>query len=170
MTGALLLPALVLLLAATALYRRTPVMEPFVAGVRDGLTTLLRVWPFILAMMVAIEEVRQSGILPWVAWLLGRFVRTIPQDVFLLMLLHPLSGAAATALGLDILRRHGPDSTTGWLASVASGSAETTFYVLTVYLGAVGIRRAGRVLVLCLVADVVGFALAVLVATWWRHR
>lgn len=157
-----ILPALVVITLLAALRRRVEVYNEFVAGATEGLRLGVRLIPLIIGIYVAIGLFRESGALTWLgnvaAPLLSR--AGFPAEVLPLMLIRPFSNAAAVGVITDLLEQHGPDSFVGFLASVMQGSSETTFYVLTVYLGSVGIRRSLHAVHLCLLGDLIGYLAA----------
>ncbi|HHW09608.1 MAG TPA: spore maturation protein [Firmicutes bacterium] len=163
---ALIVPALVVVALLAALLRKVDVFEEFVRGAGEGVKLSLQLIPYIVAIFVAVGLFRESGVLtvltqwlsPVLTWL------GFPVDVLPLMIIRPFNNAAAMGVVADILSTRGPDSFSGRLASVMQGSSETTFYVLTVYLGAVGIKRSLHALPLCLLGDLIGY-LAALWAT-----
>ncbi len=161
--------ALPLLLAAIPIWglcRRVQVYQAFAAGAKDGLLTGFRIAPYLLAMLVAIGVFRASGGINLLVRLLTPILGPlgVPSQVVPLGLLRPLSGSGSLGFLADLLAAHGPDSPVGLTASVVQGSTETTFYVLTIYLGAVSIRRLRHTWAAGLAADLVGFVVAVAVA------
>lgn len=157
------LPAFVTVSVVAGLARRIDLFETFLEGARDGLQLVFNIFPYILAIYVAIGVFRASGALDAVSGAVGGALAAfgVPAPVVPLALVRPLSGSAALGYLVNLLDEYGPDSLTGRLASVMQGSSETTFYVLSVYLGAVGIRRSGPALAFCLLGDVIGFVAAV---------
>jgi spore maturation protein B len=158
--------AVPLLLAGIPLYalaRRVKVYEAFLAGARQGFETGVRIIPPLVAVMVALGMLRASGALEAAAGLLAPVLSPlgVPASVLPLMVVRPLSGGAALGVVGDVLRAEGPDSYAGRVASVMAGSTETTFYVLAVYFGAVGISRYRHALPAALLADLAGMAAAV---------
>ena len=160
------IPLLLAAIPIWGLFRRVKVYQAFVEGARDGLMTGLRIAPYLLAMLIAIGVFRASGGLAIVVKALSPLLGPlgIPVEVVPLGLMRPLSGSGSLGILADILDAHGPDSRVGLTASVVQGSTETTFYVLTVYLGVVGIHRLRHTWVAGLAADLVGFLVAVTVA------
>ena len=161
MTGSL--TALLLVLAAVlGLRRRVPLVSEMGEGLREGLGTVLRIFPPAAAMLIAASMLRASGAVEAFARLLepvlGRL--GLPGETVGLMLLRPLSGSGALALGSALIREHGPDSLIGRTASVMLGSTETTFYVLSVYFGAAGVKRSGHELPAARAADLAGLLAA----------
>jgi spore maturation protein SpmA len=148
--------------------RRVALYEVFVEGAKDGFKVAIGIIPYLVAMLVAIGILRASGALDFlldgVRWAVSsvgldtRWVEGLPTA-----LMKPLSGSGARGLMLETMEIHGADSFAGRLVSVIQGSTETTFYVLAVYFGAVGIRRARHALACGLAADVAGAVAAILV-------
>jgi spore maturation protein SpmA len=146
--------------------------ELFVEGAKKGFDVAISIIPFLLAMLVAIGMLRASGMMDVLVEgiasgvaLLGfdtRFVDALPTA-----LMKPLSGSGARALMIETMQFHGADSFAGRLASVLQGSTETTFYVLAVYLGAVGIKNSRYAVGCCLVADLAGIVTAIAVSYWF---
>lgn len=159
------IPLLLLSVPIFGLLRRVRIYQAFVAGARDGLLTGLQITPYLLAMLVAIGLFRSTGGIELLAKILRPFAGPlgIPVEVLPLALVRPLSGSGALGLLADLFAAHGPDSPLGRIASVVYGSTETTFYVLTVYLGSVGIRRLRHTWLAGLAADLAAFAAAVII-------
>jgi spore maturation protein SpmA len=148
--------------------RKLPLYEVFVDGAKDGFKVAVTIIPYLVAMLVAIGIVRASGALDFlldgVRWAVAqmgldtRWVEGLPTA-----LMRPLSGSGARGMMLETMEVHGADSFAGRLVSVIQGSTETTFYVLAVYFGSVGIRRTRHALGCGLAADVAGVVAAILV-------
>lgn len=152
-----------------ALVKRVNAYEAFIDGAKEGFQTAVTIIPYLVAMLVAIGLMRASGALDLavdgVRGLVAglgydaRWVDALPT-----MLMKPLSGSGARAMMIETMQMHGADSFAGRLASVVQGSTETTFYVLAVYFGAVGVKRVRHAVAGGLVADLAGFAAAVAAA------
>jgi spore maturation protein B len=157
------IPALIAGIPALALARRVKVYPAFVEGAKEGFETAVRIIPPLVAILVALGMLRASGAMDAAARALAPLTDAagIPASVVPMLLVRPLSGGGALGVVGDVLRAEGPDSYAGRLASVMAGSTETTFYVLAVYMGAVGITRYRHALPAALLADAVGFAAAV---------
>jgi spore maturation protein B len=160
--------AVPLLLAGIPIYalaRRVKVYPAFVEGAKEGFQVAVRIIPPLVAVLVALGMLRASGAMdafaaiagPATAWL------GIPPSVLPMVLIRPLSGGGALGVVGDVLRSEGPDGYAGRLVSVMAGSTETTFYVLAVYMGSVGITRYRQALPAALLADLAGFAASVVV-------
>jgi len=148
-----------------ALLRKVNVYAAFVDGAKEGFQVAVRVIPPLVAIVVALGMLRASGTMAGIAAALEPLTARlgIPASVLPLVLVRPLSGGAALGVVADVLRTEGPDGYAGRLASVMSGSTETTFYVLAVYFGAAGVTRYRQALPAALVADLAGFAASVVV-------
>lgn len=160
--------AVPLLLAGIPLYaltRKVNVYAAFLAGAKGGFETGVRIVPPLVAVLVALGMLRSSGALEAAARALAPLLDPlgIPASVLPLVVIRPLSGGAALGVVGDVLRAEGPDSYAGRLVSVMCGSTETTFYVLAVYFGAVGISRYRHALPAALLADLAGMTAAVVV-------
>jgi spore maturation protein B len=146
-----------------ALTRKVKVYPVFVEGAKEGFQVAVRVIPPLVAVVVALGMLRASGAMDGLAALLAPLTSRIgiPASVLPMVLVRPLSGGAALGVVADVLRSEGSDSYAGRLASVMAGSTETTFYVLAVYFGAVGVSRYRQALPAALLADLAGFAASV---------
>ncbi|MEW5893517.1 MAG: nucleoside recognition domain-containing protein [Pseudomonadota bacterium] len=164
-----LLLAVVATFLIGAALKRVNAYEAFIEGAKEGFHTAVTIIPYLVAMLVAIGMLRASGALPAfidlvrgavAAWGLDtRWLDALPT-----MVMKPLSGSGARAMMVETMQTHGADSFAGRLASIVQGSTETTFYVLAVYFGAVGIQRVRHAVACGLLADLAGFSAAVFVA------
>jgi len=155
------LPALLVLgLLLVGVASRVRVYESMVAGAREGMDVAVRIAPYMVAILAAVGMFRASGLLDVIVRALDPITSAIgfPAEALPMALLRPLSGSGSFAVMSEILQTHGPDSFVGMLASTLQGSTETTFYVLTVYCGSVGVRDVRHALPACLVGDLAGFA------------
>lgn len=157
------IPGFVGLTAILAYARGVDVFGSFVEGVGDGLKLMVRILPYLIAIFVAVGVFQSSGAMDFLSRLLAPAFHLIGVPVALLpvFLIRPLSGSASFGLVAHILKTFGPDSHTGLLASAIQGSSETTLYVLSVYFGAVGVKKGLWALPVCLAADMAGFAAAI---------
>lgn len=157
------LPLLVTAIPLCAYLRGVKVYEVFCEGAREGFDTAIHVMPYLVAMFVAIGVFRESHAFEFCLNLLAAPARLIgvPPEVLPLALLRPLSGSGSLGYLADLLKEHGPDSIVGLIASTMQGSTETTFYVLTVYFGAVKVTQARHALAVGLMADLAGFLAAI---------
>lgn len=163
--GSHLFPALLLGVPLYAYVRRVPVYETFVKGAEEGFKIALATLPYLVAIFAAVSCFRGSGALDSLSRVLAFALRPlgVPADIVPLIAIRPISGSGALALTGDLLRTYGPDSSMGLLASILQGATDTTFYVVTLYFGSVGVRRTRRALLSCLIGDACGFAVGLLV-------
>ena len=150
-----------------AALRGVKVYEQFVEGAKEAIPTVLRIIPFLVAMLVAMSMFRTSGCMDILAKLLSPALKFIhlPVDVLPIVLMRPLSGTATLGLFTDLVKRFGPDHFNSLLAATIFGSTETTFYVLTVYFGSVGVRKTRHAVLAGLVADAVGVIASIIICT-----
>jgi len=157
--SAMVVPGLLAGTAIIALWRRVDVYGALTAGAGEGLTVLLRIAPALVGLMTAVAMFRASGAMEWLSGLCAPLLEKvgIPADLTPLMLIRPISGSGALAVGSEVMKTYGPDSYTGRVAAVMLGSTETTFYTIAVYFGAAGINRTRHTIPAALTADLVGF-------------
>jgi spore maturation protein B len=158
------IPALALLIVVTGAVRKVKIYEVFVEGAKEGFTIGVRIIPYLVAMLVAIGIFRASGAMDILTTILSPLTNFIgmPAEALPMALMRPLSGSGALGVMSEIFKAHGPDSPVGRLVSVMMGSGETTFYVLAVYFGSVGITRTRQAVPAGVIADVV----SILVSVW----
>ncbi len=145
--------------------KKVPAYESFVEGGKEGIGIAFTIIPYLVGMLVAVAVFRASGAMEFLVGLIHPLFSLIgvPSEIVPLALIRPISGNAALGMTSDLMAVHGADSLVGRLASVIQGSTDTTFYVLTVYFGAVGIRKMGDALKVGLLADLVGLIAAITV-------
>lgn len=162
-----MIPVLVFGILVYALIKKVPAYEAFVEGGKEGIRMAVSIIPFLVGMLAAIAVFRASGALDFFVGLLRPVLGWfgVPPEIVPLALVRPLSGNAALGITNDLTAAYGPDSFIGRLAAVLQGSTDTTFYILTVYFGAAGVKRMGYALKVGLLADVVNFIAAVIVVT-----
>jgi len=148
--------------------KRVPTYESFVEGGKEGIKIAVSIIPFLVGMLVAISIFRASGALDALMNWIRPLMKTmgIPAEIVPLLIIRPISGTAALGMTSDLIAVNGPDSFIGRLASVLQGSTDTTFYVLTVYFGAVGIKKMGDALKVGLLADVVGIIVSIIIVAF----
>ena len=170
--GNAVLFGLVMLFVLVGALRRVPIFEAFVDGAREGFEVAKNLLPYLVAMLCAVGILRASGALEallsgirylveWMTWD-TRFVDALP-----VALVKPFSGSAARAMMIETMSAHGVDSFPALLAATMQGSTETTFYVLAVYFGAVGIQRARYAVTCALLADFAGVVASIAVCYWF---
>ncbi len=156
------IPALIVLIIGHGLYKKVPVYEVFIQGAKQGFDIGVKIIPYLVAMMVAVGMFRASGALDYIAELLSPFLIWcgISPDLIPLAFMRSLSGSGTLGIFAEIAAIHGPDSPITKTAAVMTGSSETTFYVLAVYFGSVGITKYRHALIAGLIADFAGIVIA----------
>ncbi len=157
----LLVPAFILFALVYGSLKKVNVYDSFISGAKEGPAIILKIFPYLLAIFVAIKGFQASGAFDCLRNLFHELFANLPVEVASMAIIKPLSGSAATALFTDIIKTTGVDSTATKIAAVIMGSAETTFYVLSVYLGAAGITKSRYLAPVCLVADAIGVIIAI---------
>lgn len=172
--GNLILFGLIMLFLSYGWWKKVDVYDAFVDGAKEGFDVAIKLIPYLVAMLVAIGLLRSSGVLDavligieYVISLFGfntDFVQALPTA-----LMKPLSGSGARAMMLETMNTHGVDSFPATLAAILQGSTETTFYVLAVYFGSVGIRHVRHAISCALIADAAGITVAIMAGYWFFH-
>lgn len=162
----LLIPLLMIIIAVFALAKKQDVYSALLDGGLDGLKLLLSIAPALVVLLTAVYMLRASGAIDLLTRLLAPVSRVfgIPAETLPLVLLRPFSGSAALAVGADLMAVYGVDSLIGRTAAVMLGSTETTFYTISVYFGAAGVKKTRYAIPAALIADLTGFIAASLTA------
>lgn len=160
----LLIPAGIVLLGLVGLRKRQTLYPALLSGAQDGLRLLFTLAPTLVLMLTAVTMLRQSGFFTLAAPMFAPVFRLLglPPELAPLVLIRPFSGSAALAVGTDLMRQYGVDSTIGRTAAVMLGSSETTFYAISVYFGAAGVKKTRYTIPAALLADLTGFCMAAL--------
>ncbi|WP_018934698.1 nucleoside recognition domain-containing protein [Thioalkalivibrio sp. ALJ24] len=165
-----IIPGLVVGFLSYGVLRGVPVYEVFVEGAKEGFNVALRIIPYLVAILVAVGMLRESGALGMFVGLVGPWTTPfgLPAEALPMALLRPLSGSGAYGIMAGIMQdpATGPDTHVGMLVSTLQGSTETTFYVLAVYFGAIGVKRVRHTLAAALSADAVAVVAAVAIVAW----
>ena len=157
------LPVIILTALTCGIIKKVPIYDEFTEGAKDGFKISVKIIPYLVAIIVAISMLRASGTIEILANLLAPVLTkfNIPADTLPLMIVRSLSGSGALGIFSDIANNLGPDSYATKLSAIMVGSSETTFYVLAVYFGAIGIKKIKYALVVGLLADLVGIIAAI---------
>ena len=159
-------PLILLFCAIAGLRRRENVYELLLQGSTEGLQLVFSLIPALILLLTSVSMLRASGAVE----LLSQFLAPIfcffgiPEETALLVLIRPLSGSAALAVGAELMATYGADSLIGRTAAIMLGSTETTFYTISVYFGAAGIKKTRYAIAAALIADLTGFVVASLTA------
>lgn len=162
--GDYIVPGLLAGIGIFSLWKKENGYDIMVSGAAEGLKLLLTIAPSLVILLTGVTMLRSSGALDAAAEFLAPALKWagIPVETVLLMLVRPVSGSAALAVGAELIASHGADSLVGRTAAVMLGSTETTFYTISVYFGACGIKKTRYAVPAALIADLVGF----LAAAW----
>ena len=161
-----ILPLIVLFIPVYALIKRVPVYETFISGAKEGFKVGVMIIPYLVAILVAIGMFRASGAIDLLTGILTPLLNKIsmPAELLPLAIIRPLSGSGALGIMTEIASTHGADAFITKMAAVMVGCSETTFYVLTVYFGAVGITKFRHALLAGIIADIAGIMAAVMIS------
>ena len=161
-------PVMLVGITLAGIIRKVKVYDVFIEGAKEGFEVGVKIIPFLVGILVAIGMFRASGarelLLSWLRPVAA--ATNFPVDLIPLGILRSLSGSGSLALTTDLIKTHGPDSLIARMAATMYGSSETTFYVLAVYFGAVGVRRTRHAVPAALVGDVVAAIATVAICMW----
>jgi spore maturation protein B len=157
-----LVPGLILLASLLALYKKESTYDLLLDGAAEGLRLLSTILPALVLLLTAVHMLRASGAMEQISTFLAPAFRFlgIPPETAMLVLIRPISGSAALAVGADLMKQYGVDSQIGRTVAIMLGSTETTFYTISVYFGAAGIRKTRYTVPAALLADLTGFVVA----------
>ena len=157
-----ILPLMILIILTAGIIKKVPVYEEFIEGAKDGFKVSISIIPYLVALIVAISMFRASGALEWLSGLL-KFL-PVPADILPIMFTRSLSGSATLGLFAELAAKHGANAFITKMAAIMVGSSETTFYVLAVYFGSIGIKKFRYAILTGIIADITGIVLAILAA------
>ena len=161
----LAIPIVVIIIVLYGILDKKKIYDIFVEGANEGMSIVIKIFPTLLGIFLAVGVLRSSGLLELLTKILSFFTNTIgfPSEVMPLALLRPISGSASLAGATDIMKNYGVDSKIGLITSTIMGSTETTFYTIAVYTSSVGIKKTRFVLFAALLADFVGMITSAIV-------
>ena len=161
----LAIPVTILIILIFGLIERKKAFDVFIDGAKDGMEIVIKLFPTLIGLFVAIGTLRSSGILDFIINLIYPIIRflKIPIEIMPLAILRPISGSASIAIGSDIMTKYGVDSKIGLIASTIMGSTETTFYTIAIYTSIVGVKKTRFVLASSLIGDLVGIVSSVVI-------
>lgn len=157
------MPIIILLIVLFAVIEKNNVFDTFIVGAKEGLEIVLKIFPTLVGLFVAIGLLRSSGILELMVNIIKPIIVVfkVPGEIMPLAMLRPISGSSSIAVATDIMKKYGVDSQVGLIASTIMGSTETTLYTIAIYTGSVGIKNTKFVLWAALTADLVGIIASV---------
>lgn len=159
-----IVPLFILITIVVGLKNKLDILKLFTEGVLEGLKTALSIFPYILAITIAITLLQDTGVMAWlIKPIKGILVNLgVPESIIPLSVFRPLSGGASMSVVMDIFKRFGPDSIEGKMASIIMGGTETTFYVTTVLFGAAKIKKVRGTIAAAIIADIVAVSTAII--------
>ena len=160
-----MIPLIILIIPLIGYIRGVKIYEAFVEGASEGFQTSIKIMPYLIAMLVAINIFRLSGAMNAIISFLNPIFTflLIPPDIMPLAIMRPLSGSGSLGLVVELMSIYGPDSYIGRAAATILASSDTTLYILTVYFGAVGIKRFSYALLVGLTGDIISLVLSIYV-------
>ena len=164
-----IVPLLLLIASLMALRKKENTYDLLLQGGAEGLRLLLSIAPALVILLTAVHMLRASGAVTLLSKLLTPAFRLvgIPPETAILVLIRPISGSAALAVGAELMAEFGPDSLIGRTVAIMLGSTETTFYTISVYFGSIGIKKTRYAIPAALFADFIGFFMASLTAKYF---
>jgi len=158
-----IIPIIFLLIITYGMFKGRKVYEWFIEGAKEGLNVVLRIFPYLLAMIIAVQIFKDAKLMDLLNNLIAPLSNMIalPKDLIPLLIIKPLSGSGAIGVFTDIIKNVGPDTRTGLIASVVMGSTETIFYTITVYFGAVKVKKIRHTLWAAILADITAIIMAI---------
>lgn len=158
-----IIPMIVLLIVLLGVMKGVKVYDCFIDGAKEGIGICVRIFPYLLAMLLAVGLIRESGVMDYLIGKVSKITSLIdlPSEVVPLILIKPLSGSGSLGVFTEIIKNYGPDTYIGILASIIMGTTETIFYTVSVYFGAVKIKQIRHTLWAALLADMVAIISAI---------
>ena len=159
------IPSIVLVVIIYGIHKKIDIYDVFLKGVKEGLQMILKIFPTMFAMVVAIDVLVKSNIINDITNIIEPVLSLMhfPKELLSLAIMRPISGSSSLVIMNNLLRTHGPDSYIGRIASVLQGSTDTTIYILSLYFSSVGIKKTRYALFVGLMADLCAIILSVVV-------
>ena len=158
-------PVVIIIIVIYGIADKKKVYDIFVEGATEGMSIVIKIFPTLLGIFLAVGVLRSSGLLEIITRAVSFFTNKVgfPSEVMPLAMLRPISGSASLAVATDIMKTYGVDSKIGLITSTIMGSTETTFYTIAIYTGSIGVKKIRFVLVAALIADFVGMLTSAIV-------
>lgn len=158
-------PVVIIIIVIYGIADKKKVYDIFVEGATEGMSIVIKIFPTLLGIFLAVGVLRNSGLLEIITRAVSVFTNKVgfPSEVMPLAMLRPISGSASLAVATDIMKTYGVDSKIGLITSTIMGSTETTFYTIAIYTGSIGVKKIRFVLVAALIADFIGMLTSAIV-------
>ncbi|OPJ61309.1 spore maturation protein [Clostridium oryzae] len=166
-----IIPIIVISVSLYGFIKGVKVYECFVDGAKEGINICVRIFPYILAMLVAVSVFKYSGALEYITYIFSPILKLmgIPKELMLLIFIKPLSGSGALGIFTDVIKTYGADTNIGIAASIIMGTTETIFYTITVYYGAVKVKNIRHTLIAAVIADITAIIAAVNITVFIKN-
>ena len=163
--SAIAIPSIILIIIIYGLLEKNKVYDSFLDGAKEGLEIVVKLFPTLIAIFVAVGALRNSGLVDLIVTFIEPITQVlkIPSQIMPLALLRPISGSASMAVAVDIMQKNGVDTLIGLITSTIMGSTETTFYTIAIYTSVVGIKKTRCILLGALLADLAGMITSVVI-------
>jgi len=164
----LAVPMIILIIVIYGCIEKQKVYDAFLDGAKEGIEIVFKIFPTLIGIFIAVGALRSSGILDLITGAISPVIALfhIPKEIMPLVMIKPISGSASIAVATDILQKYGVDSKIGFITSTIMGSTETTFYVIALYSGAVGVKKTRFALPAALIADLASVLIAVVICSF----
>lgn len=164
-TSEVVIPIIIAITVACGVKENKNVYELFIEGVKEGTNTVIKLFPTLLAIFIAVGMIRNSGILELIEKVTSKIIqlRFIPIEILPLAILKPISGSASIGVGTDIMKAYGVDSLIGKIAATIMGSTETTLYIIAVYTSRIKVKKTRHILAAALIADIAGIITSIVI-------
>ena len=158
-------PVVIIIIVIYGIADKKKVYDIFVEGATEGMSIVIKIFPTLLGIFLAVGVLRSSGLLEIITRAVSVFTNKVgfPSEVMPLAMLRPISGSASLAVATDIMKTYGVDSKIGLITPTIMGSTETTFYTIAIYTGSIGVKKIRFVLVAALIADFIGMLTSAIV-------
>ena len=161
------IPMIILIIILWGISQKVNVFDLFINGAKKGMKIVIKLYPTLLGIFLAIGLLNSSGIIDFAIQVIHPLINylNIPPEILPLAMIRPISGSASMAVATNIMSTYGVDSRIGIIAAVIMGSTETTLYTIAVYTSSIKIKKSGKILIASLIADIVGIMVSILVCT-----
>lgn len=163
MISNLIIPILILIIIIYGIYKKTNIYDEFIKGAKESIDISIKLFPPMLAMILASNIFIKSGFLNKIFFLLEKIIKIKYKELIPLIITRSISGSSSIAILNNILETYGPDSKIGLIASIMQGTTETTIYILTIYFASVGIKKSKNALLIGLLADLISAFLSIII-------
>ena len=154
----MIIPIIIGIIIVDGVFEKLDVFDLFVQGANEGIKIVLELFPVLLGLFFAIGLLNNSNFLNFLSNIISNITNKlyIPSELLPLIFIRPISGSGAVAMATEIMKQYGPDSIIGIMASIIMGSTETTFYVYTLYMSKINVKKTRGIIIASIIADIIG--------------